>query len=62
MEITRISTIAEFIIKEKEITKQDLLKKIEDTLNNFTSGDILENVTIYLRPSVSEENHPISSQ
>ena len=51
------SQISEHGIREYEITKQEILKRVEDILNNATDSDEFERATIFLRLSVALDNH-----
>ena len=49
--------ISEHGIREYEITKQEILKRVEDILNKVTDRDELNRATIYLRLSVALQNN-----
>lgn len=58
----RGSRISEHGIREREITKQEILKRVEDILNKATDGDEFERATIFLRLSVALDNHQDAAQ
>ena len=58
----RSSRISEHGIREREITKQKILQRVENILNKATDGDEFERTTIYLRLSVDLQNPLDASQ
>lgn len=54
--------VSEHGIREYEITKQEILKRVEDILNKVTDNDELYRATIYLRLSVDLQNPLDASQ
>ena len=58
----RGSRISEHGIRQHDITKKEILKRVEDILNKATDGDEFERATIFLRLSVSLDNHQDAAQ
>ena len=56
------SEISEHGIREYDITKQEILRRVEEILNNVTDRDELDRATIFLRLSVGLDNHLDASQ
>jgi hypothetical protein len=54
--------VSEHGIREYDITKQEILKRVEEILNKVTDRDELDRATIFLRLSVGLDNHLDASQ